>query len=178
MSKMNETIRTEVWDQMTDADRLARYYGAVADKMGRRERLAAVVTTAFAVGSTLGFGLKLASWITGVLILGTLVASLWPLVYRSAGSLTSVVLCHKRVCRLQAQLKALWLDVESDAIDDRDARARLRDLSSQISEVSGVTTGAVRYYEKIRSRTETETDAYWTKWKEREGVSASQAPST
>lgn len=167
---MDTAIRTEVWDQMVEADRLSRYYGAVANKMGNCDRLAAIATTAFAVGSTFGFGLSYSRWFTGPMIFATLVASLWPLVYRSGGRLTDVVLSYKRICHLYTQFKSLWTDIESGTSSDDAARARLRDLTYQLSEVSGLTTGSIRYDENIRQQTEAETQEYWIAYKERDHV--------
>ena len=172
MSETSEAVRRETWDQMLEADRLSRYYSEVANRMGKRERAAAVVTTAFAVAGTLGFGLDMPGWVTGPLIFATLVAILWPLVYRSGGNITDVILTHKRICSLHVQLKGLWIEIESGAVEERNARLRLRELSSDLSEVSGVTTGAVKYYADIRKTAEKETDAYWSELKDREKVSA------
>ena len=171
MKELAESIRTEIWDQMLEADRLSRYYGALANKIGKRERWTAIVTTAFATGSTLGFGLAFSSVFTGLMILGTLVASLWPLVYRSSGSLTSVILCHKRICEIHTRSKFLWINIEAKEVNEADAHDTLCDLISELSEVSRDTTGAVSYNDKIYKQTERETDAFWNEYKEREVIS-------
>ena len=45
----NESIRTAIWNEMVDADRLARYYGALAGRKANVERWMAILTTLLAL---------------------------------------------------------------------------------------------------------------------------------
>ena len=56
---IDATIRTAVWDGRFQADRLQRYYGELADKMAKRDRIAAVCTT---VGAMCGMTFTMSSF--------------------------------------------------------------------------------------------------------------------
>ena len=48
---LNESIRTAIWNEMVDTDRLARYYGALAGKKADLEQRTAILTTVLALVS-------------------------------------------------------------------------------------------------------------------------------
>ena len=48
---MSGNIRTDIWNGMVEADRLARYYGQLAGKLASQERWMAIATTGLAMVS-------------------------------------------------------------------------------------------------------------------------------
>lgn len=156
----NPVIRTEVWNQMVKTDRLRRYYGVLADRIVKRDRRVAALTTALAMSTLVGTLLPSADGLTWILALATIVSSLWPLVYRSGGKLTRTAQCHARLSYLHQQFRSLWIEIESGSVGD-DVATKLGDLAGQIVETTIPMAETGDYDEELSDRIEEQVLGYW-----------------
>ena len=158
---IDATIRTAVWDGRFQADRLQRYYGELADKMAKRDRIAAVCTT---VGAMCGMAFTMSSFarFTWLPILGTIVCSLWPLLYRAGGRLRSTASCHTRLSQIYVEFDSLWLGIEADsASDDHSVRESLMLLTSRMDEATAQMAETGTYDKKLSGQVEKQAYRYW-----------------
>ena len=160
---MSENVRTAIWDGMVTNDGLARYYGKLAGSLSRREKWAAVATTAFGVVSAYSVA---NAWVFPSILFSTatVVASVVPLVFRYGGAISSAAYCQTRLSSLGTEWKGLWLEV--DDLDPVEARRRWRRLQIRQNEITAFQS-AKPIATRLSRSTQQETDDYWEKEKAR-----------
>ena len=156
-------LKTAVWDQMVDTDRLARYYGRLAGKLARREKWAAIATTTFSVVSAYSVANSTAGdegWLWAAIGFSTLTvaASVFPLVFRYGGVISSASYCQVRLGLLSSKCKELWL--RRDSIDSDQALDMWHALERERSEITAFQS-AKPLDQKLAKATEKESNAFW-----------------
>lgn len=163
---MDAKIKTAIWDQMVETDRAARYYGYLAGKLARREKWASIATTTLAVVSAYSVANSLVAdgngwlWIAIGFSTVTVAASVFPLVFRYGGTISSAAYSQTRLAALSAKCRELWL--VRDIIDTDQALSRWRALEKEQSEITAFQS-AKPLDRKLARATEKETNAYWKK---------------
>lgn len=109
---MNSELRADVWNDMVDTDRLARYYGELAGKLASKEQWMAVITTVLAMISLATALSPAGSW-TILPVALTVASSVLPLVYRVSGVVTAAAYRQQRLGDLLIQWKALWQEIDN-----------------------------------------------------------------
>ncbi len=158
---MNTEVRTSVWEGRVEADRLHRYYGKLAGKLTRRDRLMSVVICLLAL-LTAGLASIGHGWTLPAAFL-TAVAGTLPLVYRLGEPITDAAYCAKRLRDISIGWQELWHEVyglqPDEVVDDR-VVARWRELAAEMNEVT-VLKERVPEDKKLLGATQKEAHAYW-----------------
>ena len=136
---VTDQTRNAIWQDMWDAERYSRYYGSLSDSYRRRHKLtrfatlASVLVEATISVSYIGTGVS-GMWATVFLALivglGIAIAILvtWDATANYAGDAVALSWISVDCALLNAQWADLWLDIESFAIDEDEARSRQREL--------------------------------------------------
>ena len=150
-------LRTDVWNDMVDTDRLGRYYGELAGKLASRDRLLAVTTTVLAMVSVAVASSGEVVW-TVVATSLTVAASVVPLAYRIGGVVTSLMHCQKRFEDLAVEWRELWQ--EFNDMPPATARMKWQELAKKKNEITALMSSG-RMDEKLRDSTEEQAYEYW-----------------
>ena len=154
----NESIRTAIWNEMVDTDRLARYYGALAGKKADLERRTAILTTGLALVSLVVAVLDTQAWVLLLSIALTAVASAVPLVCRVGGTVRNAAYTQKALGDLGIEWEALWRrerDLRTAAAEETwSALARRKNELTVPHASEGMD-------ERLRDATEAEAYDYW-----------------
>ena len=166
---MDTKLKTAIWDRMVETDRVARYYGRLAGKLARREKWASIATTTLSVVSAYSVANAMASnggWLWAAIGFSTLTvaASVFPLVFRYGGMVSSASYCQVRLGLLSTKCKELWL--VRDSIDSDQALRRWRALEMEQSEITAFQS-AKPLDRKLARATERESTEYWKNEAER-----------
>ncbi len=136
---VTDQTRNAIWQDMWDAERYSRYYGSLSDSYRRRHKLtrfatlASVLVEATISVSYISTGVS-GMWATVflALIVGLGIAItilvIWDATSNYAGDAVALSWVSVDCALLNAQWADLWLDIESFAIDEDEARARQREL--------------------------------------------------
>ena len=160
---MDTKLRTAVWDQMAETDRVARYYGRLAGKLARREKWASIVTTTLSVVSAYSVANSIAGdegWLWAAIGFSTLTvaASVFPLAFRYGGTISSASYCQVRLGLLSSKCKELWLG--RDSIASEQALDMWRAHERERSEITAFQS-ARPLDRKLARATEQESHAFW-----------------
>lgn len=126
--------REAIWIAMMHSARWGRYYGALANRYRRKERVVRAALLASVMGSVTTFVAALPPLVQavfGVLVAGVLIADF---VLRPAENATLLGLIRDECDQSKGALKELWLDVPS--IGDAEARRRLDELNRRLQHVT------------------------------------------
>ena len=141
MSIVAGQTRYAVWENILDAERYFRYYGALSDQYATRSKwmrfglLASVLIEATVLipnassVPAIGFTIVMAVVIVGLVA--------WDAVSdygKTAAGLKSV---HTDTAMLRNRWADLWRDIETHAISEEEARSRLRDLENMQTFIFG-----------------------------------------
>ena len=144
---VTDQTRTAIWQDLWDAERYYRYYSSLSDSYRRRHRLtrfatlASVLVEATASVSYISTGVQ-GVWanlfLTLIVILGIAIAILvaWDATANYAGDAVALSWVSVDCASLNAQWADLWLDIESFAIDEQEARSRQRELIRKFNTIA------------------------------------------
>ena len=144
---VTDQTRNAIWQDMWDAERYSRYYGSLSDSYRRRHKLmrfatlASVLVEATISVSYIGTGVS-GMWATVflALIVGLGIAItilvIWDATSNYAGDAVALSWVSLDCALLNAQWADLWLDIESFAIDEDEARSRQRELIRKFNTVA------------------------------------------
>ena len=144
---VTDQTRNAIWLGMRDAERYFRYYGSLSDSYRRRHKLtrfatlASVLVEATISVSYIGTGVS-GMWATVflALIVGLGIAItilvIWDATSNYAGDAVALSWVSVDCALLNAQWADLWLDIESFAIDEDEARSRQRELIRKFNTVA------------------------------------------
>ena len=160
---MDRKLKTALWDQMVETDRMARYYGRLAGKLASREKWGSIATTTLSVVSAYSIANSIVGnggWLWMAIAFSTLTvaASVFPLVFRYGGMISSASFCQVRLGLLSTKCKELWL--LRNSIDSDQALDRWRALERERSEITAFQS-AKPLDRKLARATEKESNAYW-----------------
>lgn len=119
--------RDDVWFGLLDADRVARYYNALAARLRRRRRLLDAFTAFGSTGAVASL-LSAPTALPTALLLAVAVASVWSLVSRCSEDGALLTRVGDEMGRLADEWQLLWSEV--DALGDDEARRRVAELSA------------------------------------------------
>lgn len=156
----NESIRTAIWNEMVDTDRLARYYGALAGRKAALERWMAILTTVLALVSLVAAILGTHAWALLLSIALTVVASAVPLVYRVGGTVRNATYTQKALADIVIEWKALWR--RERELPTAEAEETWSALAHRKNELTAW-HASERMHERLRTQSETEAYDYWRK---------------
>lgn len=131
---VTESTREAVWLALMHSARWGRYYGALANRYQRRDRIIRSLLLASVMGSVTTFVAALpagAQAVVGVVVAGVLIADF---VLKPARNATLLGLIRDECDQSKDALKELWMDLPT--IDDAEARRRLDDLNRRLQHVT------------------------------------------
>ena len=136
---MNSELRADVWNDMVDTDRLARYYGELAGKLARKEQWMTVITTVMAMISLVTAASPAGSWTASVAscprsVALTVASSVLPLVYRVSGVVTAAAYRQQRLSDLLIEWKALWQEI--DDLPPDQVREQWQRMARELNEIT------------------------------------------
>ena len=134
---VSERTRNEVWRELLDAARLARYYEALADRHRRNHTLTRVfllATAASGVAALLDLLPDAARLVAGGLI-AFVVA--WDFVANYAKKAAVLHAISLECGALEEEWRALWIDANDDGAEDSEVQRRNRELSRKIMAIAG-----------------------------------------
>ena len=153
----NESIRTAIWNEMVDADRLARYYGALAGRKANVEWWMAILTTLFALISFALASQGVGGWVilsTGLTVLTSAV----PLVFRLSGTVLTATYTQKALADITVEWKGLWR--RQHELPAEAAEEEWRTLARRTNEITAPRSSD-KVDERLRDTTEKEAYDYW-----------------
>ena len=118
--------RDDVWFGLLDADRVARYYNALAARLRRRRRLLDAFTAFGSTGAVASLLLSAPTALPTALLLAVAVASVWSLASRYSEDVALLTRVGDEMGRLADEWQLLWSQV--DALGDDEARRRVAEL--------------------------------------------------
>ncbi|MCY4571414.1 MAG: hypothetical protein OXF01_01330 [Gemmatimonadetes bacterium] len=130
---MSSELRTDVWSDMVDTDRLARYYGELAGKLARKEQWMTVITTVMAMISLVTALSPAGSW-TLLPIALTVASSVLPLIYRVSGVVAAAAYRQQRLGDLLIAWKALWQEIDDLPLDH--VREEWQRMARELNEIT------------------------------------------
>ena len=136
---VTDQTRNAIWQDLWDAERYFRYYSSLSDLYRRRHRLTRFATLASVlVEATISVsyistgvaGVWATIFLALIVALGIVIAILvaWDATSNYAGDAVALSWVSVDCALLNAQWADLWLDIESYAIDEHEARSRQREL--------------------------------------------------
>ncbi|MDE2761918.1 MAG: hypothetical protein OXQ94_00850 [Gemmatimonadota bacterium] len=154
----NEPLRTAIWNEMVDTDRLARYYGALAGRKAELERRMTVLTTGLALVSLTVALLDTQAWVLLLSIALTAVTSAVLLVCRVGGTVRSAAYTQKALGDISIEWEALWR--REGELPTAEAEETWRALARRKNELTAP-HASERMDERLRDATEAEAYDYW-----------------
>lgn len=131
---VTESTREAVWLALIYSVRWGRYYGALANRHQRRDRIIRSLLLASVMGSVTRFVASLpvrAQAVVGVAVAAVLIADF---VLEPARNATLLGLIRDECDQSKGALRELWMDLPK--IDDTEARRRLDDLNRRLLHVT------------------------------------------
>ena len=144
---VTDQTRTAIWQDLWDAERYFRYYSSLSDSYRRRHRLtrfatlASVLVEATVSVSFVSTGVE-GTWaaisLASIVGLGIVIAVLvaWDAVSNYAEDAAALSWVSVDCASLNMLWAELWLDIESYAIDEEEARSRQRELLHKFNAVA------------------------------------------
>lgn len=144
---VTDQTRNAIWQDIWDAERYSRHYGSLSDVYGHRHKmtrfaiLASVLVEATISVSfvTIGVeGIWTAIFLALIVGIGIVIAVLvsWDAVSNYAEDAAALSWVSVDCAYLNVQWADLWLDIESYAIDEHEARSRQRELLHRFNVVA------------------------------------------
>ena len=134
MDIVADQTRRAVWENVLDAEKNFRYFGALADQYSNRAKWmrVALLGSVLIEGAVLIPNASNALGIAFTILMGVVIAGLvaWDAISdygKTAAGLRSV---HADTNMLRNEWAHLWRDIETYAISEAEARRRLRDLEN------------------------------------------------
>jgi hypothetical protein len=144
------------WDRLLDADRLHRYWSAMAARTFRSERLVAVATIALGSATALStFSDLLGPWATRASALATVIFSSIALAQRFSRSAHVSARALEFWTRERARLEQLW--ARAARLDEAELLAELDSTSEQVAEIARETAAAMTTRRRLNERAWCET---------------------
>ena len=123
---MATRYRDEAWHGLLDAERLARYHGALAAGLLRRQRLLDAVVAFGATGAVASMLAAMPRWASVAVAAVVALAALWSLLTRPGEAGAKLAPAAEELERVASRWRFLWHDI--DALGDDEARHRIEEL--------------------------------------------------
>ena len=141
MAVVTDRTRNTIWQDLWDAERYVRYYGALADSYRIRHRnmrfalLAALLIEATVFLPNISDPVFTFLTVAGGIAIAGLAA--WDAISDYAKNSALLAVASEDCALVNTQWGELWLDIESYAIDESQARARRRELLDKVNAIAG-----------------------------------------
>ena len=143
MAKVTDHTREGVWQDFTDAERYLRYYLSLADKYRMRHH----VVRALLLGSVLAeagivapLAIRYPGFLTAaaVILVGLIVIALtvFDATSDDAKNAAKLSVASEDSQLIHTDWRSLWSDIETDQIDENEARRKQRELLDRTNVVS------------------------------------------
>ena len=132
----SDETRNDVWQELLDAARLARYYEALSDRHQRKHRIVRFllfVAGASAVATVLKFLPGEAQAVVGGLVA---IVVAWDFVSDYAQKAAVLRTVSIACSELESEWRELWHDVNHDVVDEPQLRDQLQRLARRTREVT------------------------------------------
>ena len=144
---VTDQTRTAIWQDLWDAERYSRYYSSLSDSYRRRHRLTrfatlasvlveAAVSVSYVSASVEGTWAAILLAVIVALGIGIAVLVAWDAVSSYAEDAAALSWVSVDCALLNTQWADLWLDIESYAIDEQEARSRQRELLQKFNTIA------------------------------------------
>ena len=128
---MATRYRDDVWYGLLDADRVARYYNALAARLRRRRRLLDAFAAFGSTSAVASLLLSAPPWALVAFVLTSAAASVWSLVSRYGDDGALLTRVGDEMGRIAGEWQLLWSKVES--LGDDEAEGRVAELSEAMA---------------------------------------------
>ena len=155
-----ETVEL-VWNDLLGADRLHRYYGYLAERLGKINAWLIVIASSCSGGAFVVFLSDLnPPWnnSVGALILITAGLNVWLATKNYSRMMSHSADMHRQLARLLRDWEELWADVYTS--DDASVRARWRDLRQKTLAVTEKAASQVPRIESLVKKSQEEAYSY------------------
>ena len=123
--------RDDVWYGLLDAERVARYYNALAARLRRRRRLLDAFAAFGSTSAVASLLLSAPPWALAAFVLTSAAASVWSLVSRYGDDGALLTRVGDEMGRIAGEWQLLWSEVET--LGDDEARGRVAALSEAMA---------------------------------------------
>ena len=152
-----DQLRAEVWYGLLDAERLARYYDAVA---ARLQHWHLAMTAFVATGSTgavasLLFDTGLPDWVAGLLVLAVAAVTVWMSYYGYASLAATAESAARSLSALSLEWREVWLRVED--MDEAEVAGRISELASRSNQATAHVPARLAGHRRLNERCASET---------------------
>ena len=125
---ISEVLRTAVWNEMYDNERISRYYQELLKKRKVADRILKGITSILAVSIAFLYLVEINMVLTVLSCLGFLCGYFGDLAFNSA-KVRVLTQASKGCVTAESMLQELWMDIESRSIDDRSVKFRLSQIN-------------------------------------------------
>ena len=139
--QISEASRSEVWHELLEVSRLARYHGAMAARHTRHSNIVRIVLAFSGTGAATGASGLLANfsaWVGGIGGVVIAVLIIWDLVYRPAEKAARFEAATRLLLAVELDQRRLWVTVQNGEIDAEGIELRLKNIRERIYFVTNV----------------------------------------
>lgn len=142
---VTDTIRTSIWDNMVEADRIAKYYGCVRSRYSFQHTSVRLLL-ALSGGLTALSIIFQWEWAAMPISSGLAVVGLVILDFMAdrQGKAKEVHLAQISLDRIVSSYRTLWLQVEDSTIDSQQARTEIDRLESEVDRITALDLPDIR----------------------------------
>lgn len=140
MTTVTDQTRNAVWQNLLDAERYVRYFGALADRFQTRHRLlrytllvSVIVEATVFIPNMPDILFIVLTAALGIVIIGL---AAWDAVSDYGKNAAVLTLVTADCALLKNEWDELWMDIETFAVDEPQARDRRRGLERRLSVVA------------------------------------------
>lgn len=159
---MNDDLRNAVWENMVDADRLLRYHGTKAGKFALQQRVLEIFLAVSGVGATVAAVLLTDSQVVQIISASAALSALYRVLGSPNGRVVEALSCARQLAGLKGEWEALWRQVNAEGASPEKIEAGIQALTARATAATATTMND-RVDEQLLERTESESNAYWTK---------------
>ena len=118
-------MRDQVWIGILEANRLTRYYSALADQLRWRQRILSVVVAVAASGAAATVLAQWPAWLSATVLFGTSFAAIWSHYADYSGKAAKADSVCSQYQELEIEWHGLWF---GEATMDQVQKLKLRDI--------------------------------------------------
>lgn len=155
----DETVRL-IWEGVIGVDRMSRYYGYLAHRLGRLGDLLAIGTVGCSAGTVMAVSSRLPEWMALVPLAAAAIAGIALVVGRYQEKAARSVDLYRQLERLSIEWERLWNGVWDG--DDADLREEWERLSGKQAAILERAPVELPLSKSLALRSEREADQYWT----------------
>ena len=108
-------MEQQVWIDITDTERVVRYYGMLADKLRRRHQMVTVILALSASGAAVPLIARLPEWIAACMFLVVAGIAIWSFLADYSAKATAAGLFCDQYRHLSAEWRRLWYEGATQA---------------------------------------------------------------